>query len=169
VGDDCAAFAVPPGALALVSTDRVPADLIAFRTGVLDYRGLGRYLSVLNLSDVAACGGVPIGLLLNLGLPPSLDVADLMSLCEGAHEECRLVGAKILGGDMSVADEISLSATPVGHVEQPGMLRRYGARPGDSIFLSRPVGLTPVALQYCLRRDLFGAFSAADIEGPIQQ
>src|SRR4051812_15727761 len=69
VGDDCAAVELPSGTLGLYSTDRVPADLISYRSGVLDNFGLGRYLAVLNLSDIAACGGSPQALLLNFGLP----------------------------------------------------------------------------------------------------
>ena len=80
VGDDCAAVEIPFGSLALVSTDRVPADLISFRAGILDFRALGRYLGVLNLSDIAACGGVPLGLLLNCGLPSHVKVNDILSM-----------------------------------------------------------------------------------------
>ena len=68
VGDDCAMVATD-GATVLLSTDRVPADLISFRLGILDFEGLGRYLAVLNISDIAACGGTPKALLLNFGLP----------------------------------------------------------------------------------------------------
>src|SRR4051812_32258242 len=76
VGDDCAMLSAPEGQLWLFSTDRVPADLIAFRLGVLDHCGLGRYLARLNISDIAACGGTPVALLLNLGLPDDFPYED---------------------------------------------------------------------------------------------
>lgn len=155
IGDDCAAFDVPPGSLALVSTDRVPADLISFRTGVLSYRDLGRYLGVLNLSDIAACGGKPLGLLLNCGFPSQCKVENILDIAVGFQEIAAQFGAKIIGGDVTSSSELSLSATALGHVECQHMLRRSGAQPGDSVFVSREIGMTPVALLRCLHPELF--------------
>src|SRR5262249_39276432 len=67
VGDDCAVLPLPADSVLLATTDRVPADLIARRLGLMDSYGLGRYLACLNLSDIAACGGRPAGLLFNAG------------------------------------------------------------------------------------------------------
>jgi thiamine-monophosphate kinase len=156
VGDDCAAFDIPSGSLALISTDRVPADLISFRAGILDFRALGRYLGVLNLSDIAACGGMPRGLLLNCGTPGGQKVNDVLAIATGLQEIASKFGASVMGGDVTASAELSLSATVFGHVEADRMLRRRGARPGDSVFVSREIGLTPLALHYCLHRDLFG-------------
>jgi thiamine-monophosphate kinase len=146
-----------------MSTDRVPADLISFRAGILDYFGLGRYLAVLNLSDIAACGGNPVALLLNLGLPSDCQLEDLLQFARGVLDQCNRVGARVVGGDMTWAQEISASATALGFVERSRILRRSGARVGDSIFVSRPIGLTPVALSYCLKPELFGEFSQDDV------
>src|SRR5262249_33099260 len=69
VGDDCAVITHDAGTVVLVSTDRVPADLIALRTGVIDFRGFGAHVAAINASDIAACGGRLTGFLLNCGLP----------------------------------------------------------------------------------------------------
>ena len=53
VGDDCALIQVGAGNWVCVSTDRVPADLIAFKLGLIGFRELGQYLAVLNISDIA--------------------------------------------------------------------------------------------------------------------
>lgn len=156
VGDDCAALEATSGWLTLISTDRVPADLISFRAGVLGFRALGRYLGALNLSDVAACGGIPQGLLLNCGLPANMLVKDILAIATGFNDIARQFETKVIGGDVTSSSELSLSATVVGQVESGRILRRSGARRGDSVFISREIGLTPVALQYCLRRELFG-------------
>src|SRR5262249_49684969 len=74
IGDDCAAIPIRAGSLACISTDRVPADLISFRLGIISHRGLGNYLAILNLSDIAAMGAEPVGLLLNLALPSNTSV-----------------------------------------------------------------------------------------------
>ena len=164
IGDDCAALEVPSGVYVLVSTDRVPADLIAFKTSVITYRELGRYLGALNLSDIAACGGVPTGLLFNCGLPGTLLIEDLIAISVGLQEVVTAYGAKIVGGDITASSELSLSATVVGYVEQDIMLRRSGARRGGSVFVSREIGLTPVALDYCLNRVKYDWMSAVDKE-----
>jgi len=148
VGDDAGLVDVQPGRSILVSTDRVPADLIAFKHGILDYRGLGAYLVRLNLSDIAACNGRPLGLLLNLGLPSSLPVSALTQLLLGALEVCEKVGCPVVGGDLSDSPELSISATALGEVEKEQAISRQTARPGDTVFASRPLGLTPAAFLF---------------------
>jgi thiamine-monophosphate kinase len=151
VGDDCALICVPPGHVVCASTDRVPADLISFRLGLIDYRGLGNYLAVLNLSDLAAMGAAPAALLLNLGLPADLAVADLRAFIEGARAACESAGCRILGGDLSSAPEISISATSMGTADPTRVVRRSGASVGDYVYCSGPLGLTPTAFAYFLR------------------
>ena len=144
VGDDCAMVAFGDQ-VALLSTDRVPSDLTAFRLKILDFNGLGDYLARLNLSDIAACGGTPVGLLLNLGLPNDTPYEEVRSLCHGFGECAKRHGTPVLGGDMTSASELSVSATSIGRAPRDRVLSRRGARPGDSIFISRPIGLTPAA------------------------
>lgn len=163
IGDDCAALEFPHGSLALFSTDRVPADLISFRAGVLDYFGVGRYLAVLNISDIAACGGLPQALLLNFGLPSDLPISVLLAVCDGVMSILDPLGVKVMGGDMTFSAELSISATAFGYVEKDRILRRSGARPGDSIFVSREMGMTPVALHYCLNPRAFEEYEPTEI------
>jgi thiamine-monophosphate kinase len=150
VGDDCAMVSDGHGVLWLFSTDRVPSDLTAFRLGILDYEGLGRYLACLNLSDIAACGGSAVALLLNLGLPNDLAYESLASICRAFGEKAKEYGCEVLGGDMTWSREISISATSIGRVPESRVLTRRGARPGDTVFASKPLGLTPAALGYHL-------------------
>lgn len=161
VGDDCAQFELHPGTTVLASTDRVPADLIAFRAGLIGYRGLGRYLAVLNISDICASGGTPVCLLFNAGLPTDLLLGDFKALCEGLGDEVALSGAKVLGGDISVSNELSLSATSIGYCLSGTALVRSGARAGDSIFLSRQVGLTSSAFR-CLALNIWNTLSPSE-------
>ena len=145
VGDDCAVFDAPPGHNGLLSTDRVPADLIAFAHGLIDYRGFGQHLAALNISDVAACGGNPTLLLLNCALPNHMHVADFRSLCEGVLDVARTHNCQVRGGDISSSPELSCSATVLGLCTAGQALLRSGASAGDTVFVSRPVGMTPAA------------------------
>lgn len=150
VGDDCAVVPVSKSTAVCVSTDRVPADLISFKLGLIDYEGLGYYLAVLNLSDLAAMGADPVGILLNLGLEKDLRLDSFHSLVKGAKRACDQYGCVILGGDLSSSTEMSISATSVGIAPYPGLLRRSGASPGDSIYCTGLIGLTPTAFSYFL-------------------
>lgn len=145
VGDDCAAIEASSMHELLASTDRVPADLIAFGLGILDHHGLGSYLARLNLSDIAAAGGAPRALLLNAGVPAAMDVEELRAICVGFAESAARWGCEVLGGDLSLSTELSLSATALGVVPRGKMLSRRGAKAGDGVFISRPAGLTPAA------------------------
>ncbi len=145
IGDDCALIQVPDGHSVVMSTDRIPSNLFAFKHGIIDFYGLGYYLATLNLSDIAAAGGTPVGVLLNFGLPDDFLVDDLRKLMAGAATCVEQNGGKILGGDLSWASEISLSATSIGLVPGQRMVTRSDAMPGDVVFTSRQPGLTPAA------------------------
>jgi thiamine-monophosphate kinase len=163
VGDDCAVIPIGGDLAFCASTDRVPSDLVSFRLGILDYEGLGRYLAVLNLSDLAAMGATASGLLLNLGLPPTLLTSEFISLLRGAREACAKVGCAVVGGDLSSASELSISATSLGVVELQKVLRRAGAQPGDCAYCSDVVGLTATAFAYFLQAEPAGyRLSAAE-------
>lgn len=153
VGDDCAMLGGTGGEVWLFSTDRVPADLISFKLGILDYYGLGKYLARLNISDISACGGIPRALLLNLGLPEDLLYDDFKALCKGFGDMAQRCKCKVLGGDITSSNELSISATSIGTTVKGRVLTRRGAKPGDTIFISRPLGLTPAAFGYYLRCD----------------
>ena len=150
IGDDCAIVPLKPGEAVCASTDRVPADLVSFRLGILDHFGLGRYLAVLNLSDIAAMGARPVGLLLNLGLPGDMAVAHLDALLRGVGDACESYGCRVIGGDLSSASELCLSATSLGSLDPARALRRGTAQPGDSIYCSDFIGLTSSAFAYFL-------------------
>jgi thiamine-monophosphate kinase len=149
VGDDCAMVAFGDEVV-LLSTDRVPSNLTAFKLGILDFHGLGDYLARLNLSDIAACGGRAVGVLLNLGLPNDIAHEDVRALCRGFGGCSERHGATVLGGDITDACELSISATSIGRAPRAQVLSRRAAQPGDSIFISRPLGMTPTALHVFL-------------------
>lgn len=147
-GDDCGIAWLRPNIPLLVSTDRVPWDLISFDLGLIDVRGVGYYLAILNLSDIAAMGGTPLGLVLNFALPSNFPVADLKALLNGVAAACAEYGCQVLGGDLSDASEPSISATVVGSTSSGQVLRRSGAGPEHRPYCTDTVGLTPTAFAY---------------------
>lgn len=149
-GDDCGIIQVPPGHCVCASTDRVPWDLTGRRLGLMSDHDLGRYLAVLNISDMAAMGAEPAGLLLNLALPADFPISRLRDLISGVLAVAEEYAAPVLGGDLSDSPEPSLSATSLG-VAMPGeMLRRAGAAPGDVVYTTGSCGLAATAMRYFL-------------------
>lgn len=149
-GDDCAVVDVSGKTRVCLSTDRVPADLISFKLGIIDYFGLGYYLAVLNISDIVSCGARPLGLLLTLALQEDFFVEDFNQLLMGVKKACDKYHCNILGGDMSNSAEMSISATSVGLANAEQILYRSGARQGDYVYCSDYLGLTSTAFAYFL-------------------
>jgi thiamine-monophosphate kinase len=148
VGDDCALVPVCKDLCVCVSTDRVPADLMSFKLGLIGFRELGQYLAVLNISDIAAAGGTPTALLLNLAFPPHFEVAHFEEILLGAKQACERYNVRVLGGDLSDALEMNLVATVLGVVHPQQALFRTGARPGDKVFCSDNLGIAATAFAH---------------------
>ncbi|MDQ3283689.1 MAG: thiamine-phosphate kinase [Acidobacteriota bacterium] len=101
-------------------------------------RFVARKSLAVNLSDLAAMGATPTVALLALALPPwALENVDemLTSYASAAKEH----GIEIIGGDFSRAEKLTISIAAVGRITTRALLRS-GAKPGDRIFLSRPIG-----------------------------
>jgi len=153
IGDDCALISTEAGEYVCISTDRVPADLIAFKLGLIDYAELGQYLAILNISDIAAVGGTPKALLLNLAFPGDFPLKDMQDIMTGVKVASEKYGVVVVGGDLSDAKEMNLMAISVGFVPRERALLRSGAQPGDKVFCSDYVGITPSAFSYFLKSD----------------
>lgn len=147
-GDDCGLIDVPNGHIICASTDRVPWDLTAYRLRVMSEFDLGYYLGVLNISDLAAMGATPAGLLLNLALPADFLVADLKSIVSGVLAASIRYNCPILGGDLSDSSEPSLCVTSIGTAKRGEYLLRRGAAIGDAIYTSGLCGLSATAFRY---------------------
>ncbi len=101
-------------------------------------RFIARKSLAVNLSDIAAMGAAPAYALLALAVPlwarESLDEM-LVAYAQAAKE----FGIEIIGGDFSRGDKLTIAITAVGTIVTRPLLRS-GARPGDRVYLSRPVG-----------------------------
>jgi thiamine-monophosphate kinase len=107
---------------------------VHFKLDWISWRDLGWRAAAVNLSDLAASGADPEALLVTLAVPASTAVDDVLELYEGIGE----TGVPVLGGDTSDSDSVVLSVTAVGRAERvPG---RGGARPGDQIVVTGPLG-----------------------------
>jgi thiamine-monophosphate kinase len=150
VGDDCAIVDVSGKTRVCLSTDRVPADLISFKLGIIDYFGIGYYLVILNISDIVSSGAYPIGLLLTLAFQENFLLEDFKQFLMGVKKACDEYKCNIIGGDLSNSSEMSISATSVGLANSAQILYRSGAYIGDYVFCSDFLGITATAFAYFL-------------------
>ncbi len=93
-----------------------------------------------NLSDLAAVGAEPIGLVMATSLERSRNKAFRHRIAQGMEEACREVGTFILGGDLNFTHSISLTGCAIGTVPKKMKLTRIGCMEGDAVFLSGSAG-----------------------------
>jgi thiamine-monophosphate kinase len=122
--------------------------------GFEDYYYDGWLLATINLSDIAAAGAAPIGLLTSLHLPADMALDHFTRLLDGIDACCAVHGTHVLGGNLKEAAGVSLSATSLGWCDSPPLSRR-GAAPGDLVLILGELGLFwagTLAVQRCSRR-----------------
>ena len=132
-GDDAAVVAVPDGRV-VVSTD-LHVDTRHFRRDWAEASDIGHRVAAANLSDLNAMGGRATALTVGLAAPVDLPVGWALDLARGIAEECDLVGASVVGGDLTGADQLMVSITALGSVAGDPV-RRSGARAGDVVALA---------------------------------
>jgi thiamine-monophosphate kinase len=124
-----------------VVTQDALIEEIHFRLDWITWRELGYRAAAVNLSDLAASGAEPEGLVVSLAAPSETAVADVVELYEGMAE----AGVPVIGGDTSASDRLVLSVTALGRSERvPG---RAGARPGDLVVVTGPLGAAGAAFR----------------------
>jgi thiamine-monophosphate kinase len=130
-----------------VVTQDVLLEGVHFRLGWTSWHDLGYKAAAVNLSDIAALGAEPEGLLVSLGLPSATELDRVVELYEGLTEP----GVLVLGGDTVASERVVLAVTALGRSERvPG---RSGARRGDLLVVTGPLGGSAAGL-YALRESL---------------
>ena len=143
IGDDCAAIPAGDGQL-VVSVD-LAVEGVHFRRDWLTPEEIGWRATAAALSDLAADGARPTGVLTSIGLPRDTPEADLLGLASGIGAAVRSAGARLLGGDLTGSDLWVIDVTVLGHA--PRRVTRDGAVPGDSLWVTGTLGGARAALQ----------------------
>jgi thiamine-monophosphate kinase len=155
IGDDAAVLGPTPGRLLLttdLSVAGVHADLELIGLDDLGWRALAAAIS-----DVAAMGGRPDGAVVAVAGPPETDL-DL--LYEGIAASSETHRCPVVGGDLSNSDVLVLAVTVLGHVEgEPGPVLRGGARAGDHLLVTGPLGAAAAGLRVLRARRRSGSGS----------
>jgi len=156
IGDDAALLQPPPGMVLAVSMDTL-VDGVHFDHHCRPY-DLGWKVAAVNLSDLAACGAEPAWVTLSLTMP-GVDIDWLTGFCDGLFDLLSRHSVQLVGGD-TCHGPLALTLQAHGFVPADQALLRRGARPGDDIYLTGPVGLAGLAL-FSRQRDIELAQPAA--------
>ncbi|MDH7596833.1 MAG: thiamine-phosphate kinase [Methanothrix sp.] len=135
--DDCAVIELDGDCL-VVTTDMLhretdfPAQATPWQIGWMS--------AAVNLSDIAAMGAEPLGILIASGIPPETDVEIIDEIFRGIRDCVRAYGTEVLGGDTDAHRELTICGTALGRVSRERILRRRGARPGDLLCTTGSLG-----------------------------
>jgi thiamine-monophosphate kinase len=129
-GDDAAVLRVKTGHV-VVSTDLM-VEGRHFRRDWASAEDVGHRAAAQNLSDINAMGGRATSLTIGLAAPADLPVKWALDFAKGFADECALVGASIVGGDLTQADQIVVAVTVLGACKVAPVVRS-GAEPGNVV------------------------------------
>lgn len=143
IGDDAAIVTVAEGEELVVTTD-TSVDGVHFRREWLNHSEIGYRATASALSDLAAMGARPLGIVIALTLPKA-DRHIARGLAMGIREGASAVLCPIVGGDLSSGEILSLTVTALGGVRRP--LTRAGAKPGQLVYVTGRLGGPAAALR----------------------
>jgi thiamine-monophosphate kinase len=144
IGDD-AAWVDNPAGSSLVTTDLLIAG-VHFDLSWISMFDLGYKSLAVNLSDIAAMGGVAAYTVLSLGIPGNFDTNAIDEFYRGVTALAREHRVAIVGGDTNIAESLIVSVCVIGHAIHPPV-RRSGARPGDDIYVTGTLGDSALGLK----------------------
>lgn len=146
IGDDAAAVVLTPGMVLLATADLL-AQGVHFDLAWHDPVSLGRKALAVNLSDIAAMGGIPRFALLSLAIPEDFSLEYLESFMSGFLEGADRFGVALIGGDTSSSQAgFVINVTLLGEQYPERVIKRGGAGCGDLVCVSGTVGDSALGL-----------------------
>lgn len=130
----------PRGSVCLaVTTDSIVEEIAS---GLYDDPYLIGWMTVMaNMSDLAAVGAMPLGILISEVLPESAPQEWLAELQRGIEKACEACGSFVLGGDTNTGRELLLTGCALGTTSRERLLSRTGAHAGDSLYATGFLGM----------------------------
>lgn len=105
-----------------------------------DYYQIGWMGVTVSISDLAAVGANVLGLLMDLRMPPNLELKNINKLQKGINDACQFYGCYVLGGDTNSNTRFQIGSAGIG-ICQKKYLKRVGCKPSDIVYTSGKMGL----------------------------
>lgn len=143
--DDCAVLDLKGEDCLVITTDMLhrttdfPAEMTPWQMGWMS--------AAVNLSDIAAMGAEPTGLLMAIGMPADTTTSFVEELSKGIQACAEFCGTSIIGGDLDTHAELTITGTALGKVKKSQLILRSGARPGDLVCITGNTGSAGAALE----------------------
>ena len=134
VGQDCAALQIEPDEVLVMSTDPI--------TGTV--KDLGRHCIHITANDLAAAGAEPIGVMLTVMLPDSVEEPELRKMMQDVETVCSELQMEVLGGHTEITNVVRqplISVTGVGKVKKSHVLQTSQIQPEQDIVITKWIGL----------------------------
>jgi thiamine-monophosphate kinase len=139
IGDDCAVIKTTFGRYTLLTTDML-IEGVHFNREYMKPDEIGYKAMAVNLSDIAACGGIPKDALISLGVAEDVTVEYLEEIYRGIKESAEEFLVNIIGGDTTrSSSELIINVVIIGEVEDKPILRS-GAKENDLICVTGYLG-----------------------------
>ena len=138
IGDDAAVLRPPRGELLFASDMLIEG--VHFLRGRMPASRIGWKALAVNVSDIAAMGGVPRWAVVSIGLPPSTPVRFVDGLYAGLARCARRFHVSIVGGDTNRAPKVVIDVAILGTVAPGRAVLRSGIRSGDALFVTGRLG-----------------------------
>jgi thiamine-monophosphate kinase len=121
-----------------VTTDSISEEIT---TGLYDdpYQ-IGWMIVTVNMSDLAAVGVTPIGILISEIIPKNFSDEKIKELQRGISDACKAYDTFVLGGDTNEGENLILTGTAIGIIKNEKPLTRVGCKPGDILYSSGKLG-----------------------------
>ncbi len=161
IGDDCAVLQPSPESELILTTDS-QEEGVHYRLDWSTPEDIGWRCLAVNVSDIAAMAGWPLGAVVALSLPPELDVAFVDGLYTGMQALARDMACPIIGGNMTKTTGcVSVTITVLGEVPRGQAIYRSGAQPGDEVWVTGPLGGAKAGLEALLNPDAMNGVPTA--------
>lgn len=158
IGDDAAVLETDPQSRLVVTSDML-VEGVHFDLSFISAYQLGWKSLAVNLSDIAAMGGIPRFTLISLGLPDNTEVSFVEEFFRGFREIGEKFKTYLCGGDtVKSPSGMIISVTVLGSLEAGRVLTRSGARPGDLLAVTGVLGNSAAGLAL-LQKGILGRFS----------
>ena len=155
LGEDCSVLDLGDDVL-VVSTDPITGTAI----------NIGRLSVIISCNDVASCGAEPVGLLVTLLAPEGSDIASIEEAMRQIDIEAKAQRVEVIGGHTEVTDSVTrmvICSTVVGRARKDSFVTSAGAQPGDSIIVTKSVGLEGTAILAYDRADKLSQLTSPEV------
>lgn len=147
IGDDAAVMKMAASSLLLATTDLL-IEHVHFDLAFTDFPSLGWKSAAVNLSDIAAMGGIPRFCLSSIAIPSGISLEAVSGFYRGFSSLLRFHNTILVGGDTSSSKNgFVVSVTVLGESKKENVISRSGAKQGDRVFVTGTLGDSGAGLE----------------------